>query len=67
MPNQHREKDTSLLEPEHAPTAEDINMRIARLKREVARGTKVYTPEELNKLQSKLNDYLAILKTLQNP
>lgn len=52
------ERDESLLDSEKlAGRTDSITERIARLKREIAKGTAVYTPEEIGRLERKLADY----------
>jgi uncharacterized membrane protein (DUF106 family) len=44
---------------------DDIYKRMHKLDKEIKKGTRVYTPEELNKLQSKLKEAQDILKDLE--
>ena len=46
--------------------ADSIQQRIGRLKAEIAKGTDVYTPGELRKLQSDLDKATNLLNYLQN-
>ncbi|WP_298437854.1 hypothetical protein [Geobacter sp.] len=58
-------KDLCLLHDENCPDRkDDIVELIAKLKREIARGTEVYTPAELKKLQNKLEEYERLLDVL---
>ena len=57
------EKDLELLDSRLSRTRTDsINELIARLKRELARGEAVYTPDELQKLAAKLEEYEHLLE-----
>ena len=52
------DKDRALLDDSVSPTRTDsITERIARLKREIARGEAVYSPEELKRLERMLEEY----------
>ncbi|WP_298268909.1 hypothetical protein [Geobacter sp.] len=58
-------KDLCLLNDENCPDRkDDIVELIAKLKHEIARGTEVYTPAELKKLQNKLEEYERLLDVL---
>lgn len=58
-------KDVCLLYHHDCPgRKDDIYQRIDRLKREVARGSEVYTPEELKKLERMLAEYEYLLDIL---
>jgi hypothetical protein len=46
---------------------DDIYKRMHRLDKEVKKGTKVYTPSELKKLQQKLAETQDLLKTMEKP
>jgi hypothetical protein len=46
---------------------DDIYKRMHRLDREIKKGTKVYTPEELKKLKIKLTETQELLKTFERP
>lgn len=60
-----QEKDTCLLYQDNCPDRkDDIYQRIGRLKREIAKGSAVYTPEELRTLQQMLDDYEQLLDRL---
>ena len=57
-------KDLALLNGDKSPTRTDsITDRIARLKREIARGGEVYTPGELKKLEKMLEEYELLLES----
>ncbi len=61
-------RDEVLLDPERSATRVDgITERIARLKREIAKGAQVYTTEEIGKLESMLEEYEKLLTILQHP
>ncbi|AJE02338.1 hypothetical protein [Geobacter pickeringii] len=58
-------KDLCLLSYENCPERkDDILELIAKLKREIARGTDVYTPAELRILEQKLEEYQFLLDVL---
>jgi hypothetical protein len=46
---------------------DDIYKRMHRLDREIKKGTRVYTPAELKKLQTKLTETQELLKTFERP
>jgi peptidoglycan hydrolase CwlO-like protein len=46
---------------------DDIYKRMHRLDKEVKKGTRVYTPAELKKLQMKLAETQELLKTMEKP
>ncbi len=46
---------------------DDIKQRIYKLNREIKKGTRVYTTQELKKLQDKLKETSDVLRTLENP
>lgn len=46
---------------------DDIQQRIRKLNREIEKGTRVYSPEELKKLQDKLKEASDILRNLERP
>jgi flagellar hook-associated protein FlgK len=59
------QKDQCLLVAAYcADNVDSINQRIERLNKEIAKGTDVYTPEELNKLRDKLDDAVKTLNDL---
>jgi hypothetical protein len=59
------EKDRELLDSRLSRNRTDsIFELIARLKREVARGEAVYSPDELKRLTAKLEDYEYMLERL---
>ncbi len=52
------EKNLCLLYMENCPDRKDTILEtIAKLKKEIEKGTRVYTPTELNLLQRKLEEY----------
>lgn len=58
-------KDTCLLYQDNCPERkDDIYQRIARLKREIAKGPAVYTSEELRTLRKMLDEYEQLLDRL---
>jgi hypothetical protein len=61
-------KDDCLLYGKNCPNALDsLPERITKLKNEIAKGEKVYTAEELNKLKRKLKDDNETMRVLQKP
>lgn len=44
---------------------DDIQTRIRRLNEEIGKGTAVYTPQELKKLQGKLAEVQALLRNME--
>ncbi len=61
-------KDDCLLYGKNCPNALDsLPERIIKLKNEIAKGEKVYSAEELNKLKRKLKDDNETMRVLQKP
>ena len=59
-------KDLCLLASVNCPAAADsILERLERLKTEIAKGTAVYTSDELVRLQWKLRDVQQLIETIQ--
>jgi len=46
---------------------DSIQQQVKKLNAEIKKGTKVYTPEELKKLHSKLQDVNATIKAMNKP
>jgi len=62
------EKDLCLLYSQNCATRlENIQEKIKRLKGEIQKGERVYTPEELKKLQIKLKDAEETIDLLLRP
>lgn len=62
------EKDECLLASRNCMNqVDDIQKRIKKLDKEIKKGTRVYTPEELKKLQDKLTETQQVLKDLEKP
>lgn len=60
------EKDECLLASKNCMNqVDDIQKRVKKLDKEIKKGTKVYTPEELNKLQQKLKETQLLLDSLE--
>ena len=60
------EKDECLLASKNCMNqVDDIQKRVKKLDKEIKKGTKVYTPEELNKLQQKLKETQSLLDSLE--
>lgn len=60
------EKDECLLASKNCMNqVDDIQKRVKKLDKEIKKGTKVYTPEELNKLQQKLKETQMLLDSLE--
>jgi hypothetical protein len=61
-------KDECLLYGKNCPNVVDsLPERITKLKAEIAKGEKVYTSEELNKLKRKLKEDNETMRVLQKP
>lgn len=62
------QKDECLLASRNCMNqVDDIKTRIYKLDQEIKKGTRVYTPQELKKLQDKLKETSDILRTLEKP
>lgn len=62
------QKDECLLASKNCMNqVDDIRKRIYKLDKEIRKGTRVYTPQELKRLQDKLNETSEILRTLEKP
>lgn len=62
------QKDECLLASKNCMSqVDDIRNRIYKLDKEIKKGNRVYTPEELKKLQDKLKEAGEILRTLEKP
>ncbi|GFO68931.1 hypothetical protein GMLC_25100 [Geomonas limicola] len=62
------EKDECLLASRNCiDQVDDIYRRMHRLDKEIRKGTRVYSPQELKKLQIKLTETQEELKTLERP
>ncbi|MBU5635753.1 hypothetical protein KOM00_03295 [Geomonas sp. Red69] len=62
------QKDECLLASKNCMNqVDDIQQRIRKLNREIEKGTRVYTPQELKKLQDKLKEADDILRNLERP
>lgn len=60
------EKDECLLASKNCMNqVDDIQKRVKKLDKEIKKGEKVYTPEELNKLQQKLKETQMLLDSLE--
>jgi len=46
---------------------DDIFMRMKRLDKEIKKGTRVYSPEELKRLNQKLTETQKLLRTMEKP
>ena len=61
-------KDDCLLYGKNCPNVLDsLPERIEKLNKEIAKGEKIYTPEELNKLKRKLKQDNETMRALQKP
>ena len=61
-------KDDCILYGKNCPNGLDsLPERIAKLNKEIAKGEKVYTSEELNKLKRKLKQDNETMRALQKP
>lgn len=62
------QKDECLLASKNCLTqVDDIRTRIHKLDKEIKKGTRVYSADELKKLQQKLKETSDTLKTIENP
>jgi len=62
------EKDECMLAAKNCTDqVDDIYKRMHRLDKEVKKGKKVYTPDELKKLHDKLAETQELLKTMEKP
>ena len=60
------EKDECLLASKNCTTqVDDIYKRMHKLDKEIKKGTKVYTPQELQKLKDKLQETDQLLKDME--
>ncbi|UFS68519.1 hypothetical protein LPW11_11370 [Geomonas sp. RF6] len=63
-----QQKDECLLTSKKCANQVDtIQQKIRKLNKEISKGTKVYTPEELKKLQAKLDETNMMLDDLLQP
>lgn len=61
-------KDDCLLYGKNCPnTLDSLPERVIKLKKEIAKGEKVYTAKELNKLKRMLKDDNETMRVLQKP
>lgn len=62
------QKDECLLASKNcAQQVDDIYTRMQRLDKEIKKGTRVYSPEELKKLRQKLTETQELLKSMETP
>ncbi|QXE89453.1 hypothetical protein KP001_13440 [Geomonas subterranea] len=62
------QKDECLLASRNCMNqVDDIQQRIHKLNKEIQKGTRVYSPQELRKLQDKLKEADDILRNLERP
>lgn len=62
------EKDECMLASKNCTNqVDDIQKRMKKLNNEIKKGTKVYTPAELKKLQDKLTETQELLKSMEKP
>jgi len=60
------QKDECLLASRNCMNqVDDIRTRMQKLDKEIRKGTRVYSPQELKKLQDKLTETQEILKTIE--
>lgn len=68
QPQTQAQKDECLLASRNCLNqVDDIRKRIYKLNQEIKKGTKVYTPEELKRLQDKLRETSEVLRSLERP
>ena len=62
------ERDECLLASKNCVgQVDDIYKRIHKLDKEIKKGQRVYTPEEMNRLREKLRETQELLKSLEQP
>ena len=62
------QKDECLLASRNCVAqVDDIYKRMQKLDKEIKKGTRVYTPEELKRLQQKLTETQELLRDLERP
>ena len=62
------QKDECLLASKNCMNqVDDIRNRIYKLNKEIKKGNRVYSPQELKKLEDKLREASEILRTLEKP
>lgn len=62
------QRDECLLASKNCLTqVDDIRTRIHKLDKEIRKGTRVYSPEELRKLEDKLRETNEILRSIERP
>jgi len=66
MGNMDQKNECLLMSQKCADNVDSIQQKIKKLNNEIAKGTRVYTPAELKKLNDKLNDANQILDELMN-
>lgn len=66
-PAQSQKNECLLASRNCADQVDDIYKRMQKLDREIRKGTRVYSPEELKKLQQKLTETQELLKAMEKP
>ena len=62
------EKDECLLASKNCVNqVDDIQAKMRKLDNEIKKGTRVYTPEEMNRLREKLRETQELLKSMEKP
>ncbi|HBA88675.1 MAG TPA: hypothetical protein DCZ75_12040 [Geobacter sp.] len=65
-PQSKEQRDECLLASKNCMTqVDDIYKRMQKLNKEIKKGTKVYSPEELKKLQQKLTETQELLRSIE--
>ncbi len=67
QPTQSQKNECLLASKNCTDQVDDIYKRMQRLDREIQKGTKVYSPQELKKLQQKLTETQELLRDLEKP
>jgi hypothetical protein len=67
QPAQSQKNECLLASKNCADQVDDIYKRMQRLDREIKKGTRVYSPEELKKLQQKLTETQELLRDMEKP
>lgn len=67
QPTQAEKNECLLASKNCKDQVDDIYKRMHRLDKEIKKGTRVYTPDELKRLQQKLTETQETLKELEKP
>jgi peptidoglycan hydrolase CwlO-like protein len=67
QPTQAQKNECLLASKNCTNQVDDIYKRMQRLDKEIKKGTKVYTPQELKQLQQKLTETQELLRDMERP